>query len=268
MLWSVSCVPSRMRFRCLHKGVQCHLRCCSMSWLASGCCSRRSQALCRSDAVPSRDISDALECLNWMPRCRYLIRSPLSTLAALGSFLCAPQQLPGHALSYPKTGWDGWHLWGGCHVRRLDWPIKDHPLQLNGNYHPVHSQDTERGHICQELERSTASLEKQPKMTCQEIFKLSYIHAIPKVKAGSHCGLIPVLSLCGGSLFWEQVWQIGAYCHQSALMFKFRLAEEKTPLSGLYKHLKYVHNITALCMFFYQQLIVFPLFPSLENYKS
>lgn len=60
-----------------------------------------------------------------------------------------------------------------------------------------------------------------------------------------------------------------AYCHQSALILKFRLAEEKKKsLSGLYKDLKYVHNIMALCMFFYQQLIVFPLTPSLENYKS
>jgi len=56
-----------------------------------------------------------------------------------------------------------------------------------------------------------------------------------------------------------------AYCCQSALMLKFRLAEEKKSLTGLYKDLKYVHNITALCMFFYQQLIVLSLFPSSEN---
>lgn len=51
MLWSESCVPSRMRFSCRHKGVQCHLRCCSMSWLASGCCSKRSEAPCRYCAI-------------------------------------------------------------------------------------------------------------------------------------------------------------------------------------------------------------------------
>lgn len=199
-----------------------------------------------------------------MPKSRRLIHSPLSILANLWNFLCALQQLLGHALSSTKTGWEGdiyevsamyRHWTNSWKITFFSWiaVITQFSLWIQKG-----------GHICQELQ-STASLEKQLKMTCQEILKLFYIHDTPKVRAVSCCGLIPALTLCWGSL--RIGLADGCILSWSWLMLKFRLAKENKSLSDLYKDLKYGHNITVFCIFFYQQLIVFPLFSS-ENYKS